>query len=181
MVGKGGRGDGRGDRLDAAFAALADPTRRDIVARLAIGDASVGELAAAYPMSLQAVSKHIGVLAAAGLVDTRREGRQRRVTLRAGELGALTGWIERHQQVAQARYARLDAVLADLDDAPDHHSETPNLTPETPDPRPRIPDFERPSRPRRRAASRPASGPPSTPPGHNQTPGAVAAPDDTRR
>ena len=75
------------DRLSLAFAALADPTRRDLVARLTIGGASVSELAAPYAMSLQAVSKHLTVLEGAGLVTRRKEGRRTLVHLEPERLG----------------------------------------------------------------------------------------------
>ncbi|GAB3588821.1 ArsR/SmtB family transcription factor [Calidifontibacter terrae] len=102
------------DQLSRAFAALADPTRRDIVARLSIGDATVGELAAPYDMSLQAISKHLKVLEAAGLVTRRRDAQRRPVHLEAAVLGGLTEWIDRHHRRAEQRLSRLDAVLQDL-------------------------------------------------------------------
>lgn len=100
------------DRLSMAFAALADPTRRDMVARLAIGEATVGELAAPHRMSLQAVSKHLKVLEQAGLVTKSRDGQRRRVRLESAALGELTSWIHSHQRQAEARMSRLEAVLA---------------------------------------------------------------------
>lgn len=103
------------DDLSKAFAALADPTRRDIVARLSIGDATVGELAAPYDISLQAISKHLKVLEAAGLVTRRRDAQRRPVHLEAAALGGLTEWIDRHHRRAEERFGRLDAVLQDLD------------------------------------------------------------------
>ncbi len=105
-----------GDRLNDTFAALADPTRRDIVSRLVVGDATVSELAAPYDVSLQAVSKHLKVLEDAGLVSRSREAQRRPVHLEADVLEQMTSWITRHQQAAEARYRRLDAVLAELDD-----------------------------------------------------------------
>ena len=78
------------DQLDAAFAALADRTRRDLVARLAVGDATVSELAAPYDMTIQAVSKHLNVLAAAGLVTKRPQAQRRLVHLEADALRTLT-------------------------------------------------------------------------------------------
>ena len=105
--------------LDATFAALADPTRRDIVARLAVGDATVGELADPFDVSVQAVSKHIKVLADAGLVSQRKYAQRRHCHLEAEVFDLLTTWIERYRQRAQERYERLDAVLAELrDDEP---------------------------------------------------------------
>ena len=103
------------DQLSRAFQALADPTRRDLVARLAVqGDATVGELAAPYDVSLQAVSKHLKVLEEAGLVTRSRDAQRRPVHLEAGVLDLMTGWIERYRRQAEERYARLDDVLADL-------------------------------------------------------------------
>ncbi|MCB1252225.1 MAG: winged helix-turn-helix transcriptional regulator [Austwickia sp.] len=102
------------DLLSKAFAALADPTRRDIVARLAIGDATVGELAAPYDVSLQAISKHLKVLESAGLVSRSREAQRRPVHLEASRLAEMTEWIERYQRRAEERYGRLDAVLTEL-------------------------------------------------------------------
>jgi DNA-binding transcriptional ArsR family regulator len=102
------------DALSAAFAAMADPTRRDMVARLADGDAGVTELAAHYDMSLQAVSKHLRVLEDAGLVSRTREAQRRPVHLEAEVLDLMTGWIERYRRRAEERFARLDAVLDEL-------------------------------------------------------------------
>jgi DNA-binding transcriptional ArsR family regulator len=102
------------DRLSRIFAALADPTRRDIVARLAVGDATVGELAEPYGISMQAVSKHVKVLADAGLVSQRRDAQRRPCHLEAGVFDLMTKWIERYRQRAQERYERLDAVLAEM-------------------------------------------------------------------
>lgn len=103
------------DQLSRLFAALADPTRRDIVSRLVVGDATVSELAAPYDVSLQAVSKHLKVLEDAGLVSRSREGQRRPVHLEADVLGEMTSWIHRHQRAAEQRYRRLDAVLAEID------------------------------------------------------------------
>jgi len=100
--------------LSRAFAALADPIRRDIVARLTADDATVTELAAPYDVSLQAVSKHLGVLEAAGLISRRRDGQQRWAHLEVDVFDLLTGWIDQHRRRAELRYQRLDAVLADL-------------------------------------------------------------------
>ena len=104
------------DRLSRVFAALADPTRRDLVARLTDGDATVGDLAAPYAVSLQAVSKHLKVLEEAGLVTRSRDAQRRPVHLEAEVFDLMTKWIERYRQRAEARYQRLDAVLADLND-----------------------------------------------------------------
>jgi len=102
------------DQLSRAFAALADPTRRDIVARLAVGDAAVGQLAAPYEMSVQAVSKHLRVLEESGLVSRGDTGHRRPVHLEADVLDLMTAWIERYRRQAEERYRRLDAVLAEM-------------------------------------------------------------------
>ena len=104
------------DELSKVFAALADPTRRDIVARLAVGDATVNELAAPYDVSVQAVSKHLKVLQEAGLVSRSREAQRRPVHLEAEVFDLMTKWIERYRRQAEERYRRLDDVLADLPD-----------------------------------------------------------------
>ena len=104
------------DELSRVFAALADPTRRDIVARLTDGDATVTAIAAPYDVSLQAVSKHLKVLEDAGLVSRSREAQRRPVHLEAEVFDLMTRWIERYQRRAEERYARLDALLAELDD-----------------------------------------------------------------
>lgn len=103
------------DQLSRAFAALADPTRRDLVSRLTLGDAAVGELAAPYDMSLQAVSKHLAVLESAGLVSRRRDAQRRPVHLESEVLGELTDWIDRHRTAAEARMTRLEEVLQQLE------------------------------------------------------------------
>jgi DNA-binding transcriptional ArsR family regulator len=102
------------DQLSRVFAALAEPTRRDMVARLAVDDATVGELAEPYEMSVQAVSKHIKVLEDAGLVTRSREAQRRPVHLEAEVFDLMTKWIERYQRQAEERYQRLDAVLAEM-------------------------------------------------------------------
>ena len=105
------------DSLSQVFAALADPTRRDLVTRLTDGDATVGELAEPYQVSVQAISKHLKVLEQAGLVSRTAEGRRSPVHLEAEVFDLMTKWIERYRQRAEARYKRLDAVLAEMDDA----------------------------------------------------------------
>ena len=102
------------DPLSRVFAALADPTRRDIVARLAVSDATVGDLAEPYDVSIQAVSKHIKVLADAGLVTQSREAQRRPCHLEAEVFDLATRWIERYRRQAEERYARLDDVLAEM-------------------------------------------------------------------
>jgi DNA-binding transcriptional ArsR family regulator len=101
------------DQLSRVFAALADPTRRDIAARLAVGDATVGELAAPYDVSVQAVSKHIKVLTDAGLVSQSKDAQRRPCHLEADVFDLMSKWIERYRQQAQERYERLDAILAE--------------------------------------------------------------------
>jgi DNA-binding transcriptional ArsR family regulator len=102
------------DTLSRVFSALADPTRRDMVARLAEGDTTVSRLAEPYPMTLQAVYKHLRVLEDAGLV-TRPPGPQPRSVRLETEVFDLMGtWIERYRRRAEQRYRRLDAVLAAL-------------------------------------------------------------------
>ncbi|GAA2147670.1 ArsR/SmtB family transcription factor [Glycomyces algeriensis] len=98
--------------LDRAFAALADPTRRDLVARLSVSDATVGELAEPYEMSFQAVSKHVKVLEEAGLVTRSRDAQRRPVHLNREAFDLMTQWIERYRREAEERYRRLDALLA---------------------------------------------------------------------
>lgn len=105
-----------GDPLSRVFAALADPTRRDMVARLAVGDATVSELAAPYAVSVQAVSKHIKVLEEAGLVSRTRDAQRRPCRLEPGVLDLMTKWIERYRREAEDRYQRLDEVLARMND-----------------------------------------------------------------
>ena len=101
-------------KLSRVFAALADPTRRDMVARLAAGDATVSELAEPYDVSLQAVSKHVKVLSDAGLVSQGRDAQRRPCHLEAEVFDLLTTWIDRYRRQAEARYERLDAVLAEM-------------------------------------------------------------------
>ncbi len=107
-----------GDTLSLAFAALADPVRRDIVVRLCDGDATVGELAAPYDITLQAVSKHLRVLEDAGVVTRSRAGRHRPVHLEAQVFDLMSRWVERYRREAEARYQRLDALLRELPDTP---------------------------------------------------------------
>ena len=104
------------DALSRVFSALADPTRRDIVARLSVADATVGDLAEPYDVSLQAVSKHLKVLEEAGLVSRSRDAQRRPVHLEAQVFDLMTAWIERYRRNAEERYQRLDDVLRDLPD-----------------------------------------------------------------
>ena len=105
------------DPLSRVFAALADPTRRDMVARLAAGSVegvTVNELAAPYDVSLQAVSKHLKVLEDAGLVTQQRDAQRRPRHLEAEVFDLMTKWIERYRRQAEERFSRLDAVLAEM-------------------------------------------------------------------
>lgn len=106
------------DQLSRTFAALADPTRRDLVARLSMGDATLTALAAPYTMSLQAVSKHLAVLEKAGLVSRGKDAQRRPVHLETTVLEPATDWLETYRRQAEERYQRLDAVLADIHDTP---------------------------------------------------------------
>ena len=100
------------ERLDAMFAALADRTRRDIVARLSEGEATVGELAAPYAMTLQAVSQHIGVLERCGLVSRSRHRQTRPCRLEPQALEAAVSWIEESRRTWSDRMDRLETHLA---------------------------------------------------------------------
>lgn len=102
------------DRLSATFAALADPTRRAILARLIESDCSVTELAEPFAMSQPAVSKHLKVLERAGLVSRGREAQWRPCRLDAGPLKDATEWLEPYRRLWEARFDRLDAYLAEL-------------------------------------------------------------------
>ncbi len=104
------------DPLSRVFSALSDPTRRDMVARLAVADATVNELAAPYDVTVQAVSKHLKVLEDAGLVSRTKEAQRRPVHLEAEVFDLMTKWIERYRREAEARYQRLDALLAERPD-----------------------------------------------------------------
>jgi len=103
-----------GYTLDATFAALADPTRRAILARLADGEATVTELAAPFAMSQPAVSKHLKVLERAGLVSRGRVAQRRPRKLEPRPLAEATDWIERYRKIWEANFKRLDAVLQEL-------------------------------------------------------------------
>src|SRR5215207_4174047 len=104
------------DELSRIFAALADPTRRDMVARLAAGDATVNQLAEPYQMSLQAVYKHLKVLEDAGVVSRPAGPQPRPVRLEAEVFDLMDKWIERYRRQAEERYQRLDDLLAELND-----------------------------------------------------------------
>ncbi|HZM79075.1 MAG TPA: metalloregulator ArsR/SmtB family transcription factor [Candidatus Limnocylindrales bacterium] len=102
------------EALDRMFAALADPTRRAILARLAAGDATVTELAAPFEMSQPAISKHLKVLERAGLVTRGRDAQRRPVRLEAAPLKAATDWLERYRDFWERQYKNLDALLEEL-------------------------------------------------------------------
>ena len=116
------------DRLSRVFSALADPTRRDMVARLAVADASLTQLAAPYDVTVQAVSKHLKVLEDAGLVSRSRDAQRRPCHLEAEVFDLMTKWIERYRQQAEERYQRLDAVLDRLQDGERQEAQSPKQT-----------------------------------------------------
>ena len=105
------------ERLDATFLALADPTRRAILARLATGELSVNELAEPFDMSQPAISKHLKMLERAGLVSRGRDAQRRPCRLEAQPLGAAYLWIERYRQMWDLNFERLDALLEELESA----------------------------------------------------------------
>jgi DNA-binding transcriptional ArsR family regulator len=102
------------DALSLTFAALADPTRRAILARLAEGEATVNELAEPFDMSLQAISKHLKVLERAGLVSRGRDAQYRPCRLEAAPLGEAIDWIERHRKIWEDRFDQLEQHLRTL-------------------------------------------------------------------
>lgn len=101
-------------RLDQTFAALADPTRRAILARLALGEASVAELAQPFRMSQPAISKHLKVLERAGLISCGQDAQRRPRKLEARPLAEANEWLERYRQHWEANFQRLDALLEEL-------------------------------------------------------------------
>jgi DNA-binding transcriptional ArsR family regulator len=101
-------------QLDATFAALADPTRRAILARLAAGDASVNELAEPFDMSQPAISKHLRVLERAGLISRSREAQRRPCRLEAKPLAAADEWLEPYREFWEASFTRLDSLLEEM-------------------------------------------------------------------
>ena len=107
------------DRLDRAFAALSDPGRRRIIARLSKGQATVNELAEPFEITKQAVSKHIQVLEQAGLVTRSRDAQRRPVHLNPPQLEALTAWIDGYRLVHEQQFRRLDALLEAVGGADD--------------------------------------------------------------
>jgi DNA-binding transcriptional ArsR family regulator len=118
-------GDGTEERLDRAFAALGDPVRRAIIARLSRGEATVNELAEPFTITKQAVSRHIQVLEAAGLITRTRDGQRRPCHLNAAALEELTGWVDGYRLAAERRHRRLDAVLATMRNADDPKEQQP--------------------------------------------------------
>ena len=102
--------------LDVAFAALADPTRRAILARLALGEATVLELGKPFAMSQPAVSRHVKVLSDAGLIVQRVDGTKRPCRLAPGAIDEIDRWLAMLRQALERNYDRLDAVLAELDE-----------------------------------------------------------------
>jgi DNA-binding transcriptional ArsR family regulator len=100
--------------LDATFAALADPTRRAILARLASGEASVAELAEPFSMTQPAISKHLRVLERAGLISQGRDAQRRPRRLEARPLAQATEWLERYREFWEARFQRLDGLLTEM-------------------------------------------------------------------
>lgn len=112
------------DELSRAFAALADPTRRSLVQRLTSEDVPLADLAAEHGMSVQAISKHLAVLEEAGLVSRTQVGRRRPVTVEAEVIDIMTGWLARFRKRLDARYRRLDEVLAEMvDELPDANAQ----------------------------------------------------------
>jgi DNA-binding transcriptional ArsR family regulator len=102
------------DHLSTTFAALADPTRRAILARLAGGDASVGELAEPFDISMPAVSKHLKVLERAGLITRGRDAQWRPCRLEPAPLNDVSDWVDRHRRIWEDRFDRLDSYLQEL-------------------------------------------------------------------
>lgn len=112
------------DRLSATFSALADPTRRAILARLSLGETSVSELAAPFDMSLPAISKHLKVLEHAGLIQRGREAQWRPCRLDATPLKEASGWIEEYRRFWEQSFDRLDAYLRQVQRQPKPRTRT---------------------------------------------------------
>jgi DNA-binding transcriptional ArsR family regulator len=102
------------DRLDATFMALADPTRRAILARLAVGEASVAELAEPFDMSQPAISKHLKMLERAGLVSVGQDAQRRPRRIEAKPLAEANAWLEAYREIWETNFVRLDALLEEL-------------------------------------------------------------------
>lgn len=109
------------DELDATFVALADPTRRAILARLMEGDASVAELAEPFSMSQPAISKHLKMLERAGLISRGRDAQRRPCRIEGEPLAAARDWLEQYRAVWEGNYRRLNALLDELQPAPPKH------------------------------------------------------------
>ncbi len=105
-------------RLDATFLALADPTRRAILARLAVGEASVMELAAPFAMSQPAISKHLKVLERAGLISVGQDAQRRPRRIEGKPLAQASAWLDRYREVWETNYQRLDTLLEELQGSP---------------------------------------------------------------
>jgi DNA-binding transcriptional ArsR family regulator len=103
------------EQLDRAFLALADPVRRALIARLSRGAATVNDLAEPFAITKQAVSRHIQVLEAAGLITRSRDGQRRPCHLAPAALESLTGWIDTYRLEAERRFRRIDAVIAEIE------------------------------------------------------------------
>lgn len=112
------------ERLDLVFAALSDPTRRAILARLATGEASVTELAQPFDMSQPAISKHLKVLERAGLISTDVDAQRRPRKLEPKRLAEAVDWIERYRAIFEQNYQRLDALLDELQAKPSRRTRT---------------------------------------------------------
>jgi DNA-binding transcriptional ArsR family regulator len=102
------------EQLDRGFSALGDPVRRQLIAQLSRGPATVNELAEPFSITLQAISRHLQVLQAAGLITRSRDGQQRPCHLDAAALERLTSWIDKHRLDTERNYRRLDAVLKSM-------------------------------------------------------------------
>jgi DNA-binding transcriptional ArsR family regulator len=116
------------DHLSTTFAALADPTRRAILARLAVGEASVTELAEPFDMSMPAVSKHLKVLERAGLIARGREAQWRPCRLEAAKLKEVADWLERYREIWEGRLDRLEAYLETLNKEQEEHPKSRKRT-----------------------------------------------------
>ncbi len=112
------------NRLDAVFAALADPTRRAILARLASGEAGVMELAKPFAMTQPAISKHLKVLERAGLISRGREAQRRPCRIEAQPLAEANEWLERYRQFWEGSFQRLDSLLGELQSSPPNSDQT---------------------------------------------------------
>ena len=106
------------NRLDATFLALADPTRRAILARLTVGEASVTELAAPFTMSQPAVSKHLKILERAGLISVGQDAQRRPRRIEGKPLAEASAWLEQYRDIWEASFQRLDGLLAELQRSP---------------------------------------------------------------